>query len=203
MDYRRHTRHLRWEGDAVTLYSLALFLHVVGSLLLFVAFTVEGIGLFHLRRATTTDQVATWEGVLGLTRVFGPVSVVTILLPGLYMMFTSWGWVPWIAVGLFAWLAIAVTGAVNGIRLAQIVRRAGANATMIYRLRDPAFAISWFTRLTLALGIVFVMTDKPALLWALLCVCIASVVGVAAGVIATGRVSQSHDAPVSHARGDA
>ena len=92
----------------MTLYAFALFLHVVGVLLLFAAITAEGIGLFQFRRATTTAQVATWQGVTQLARVFGPASVVAILLPGLYTMATSWGWVPWIAVGLLAWAAIAV-----------------------------------------------------------------------------------------------
>jgi hypothetical protein len=175
----------------VTLYALALFLHVVGSLLLFTAFTVEGVGLFHLRRAGTADQVAQWEGVLGLARVFGPASVVAILLPGLYMMFTSWGWVPWIAVGLVAWSLIAVMGAVNGIRLAMIVRRIRADGEMIDRLREPSFVVSWFTRLALAVSIVFLMTDKPQLVWALLSVAVAAIIGVVAGVLATGAGSRT------------
>ena len=175
----------------MTLYPFALFLHIVGSLLLFTAFTVEGVGIFHMRRARTTDQVAQWEGVLGLARVFGPASVVAILLPGLYMMFTSWGWVPWIAVGLIAWALIAVMGAVNGIRLAMIVRRTAADVSMIDHLRAPSFVVSWFTRLALAVSIVFLMTNKPPLSWALLCVAIAAVIGAATGVLATGAGSRT------------
>lgn len=174
----------------MTLYSFALFLHIVGSLLLIAAFTVEGVGLFHLRRAGTADQVAQWEGVLGLARVFGPASVVAILLPGLYMMFASWGWVPWIAVGLIAWACIAVMGAVNGIRLAMIVRRSAADPAGIGRLREPSFVVSWFTRLALAVSIVFLMTNKPSLTWSLLCIAVAAVIGVAAGVLATGAGSR-------------
>lgn len=83
----------------MTLYSLALFVHIVGALLLFTAFTSEGIALFHLRRSTTSAQVREWEGVAGLARIFGPASVVTILASGLAMMISTWGWVPWIAVG--------------------------------------------------------------------------------------------------------
>ena len=94
----------------MTLYAFALFIHIVGSLLLCTAFTAEGIGLLQLRRATTGSAVRQWEGILGLGRVFGPASVVTILASGLYMMISSWGWVPWIAVGLFAWVLIAVLG---------------------------------------------------------------------------------------------
>ena len=84
----------------MSLYAIALFLHVVGVLLLVTAFTAEGISLIHLRRVETSAQVTDWQSVAGLARVFGPVSVVAILVPGLYMMVTSWGWVPWIAAGL-------------------------------------------------------------------------------------------------------
>ena len=175
----------------MTLYPFALFIHIVGSLLLFTAFTVEGVGLFNLRRASSADQVAQWEGVLGLVRVFGPASVVAILLPGLYMMFTSWGWVPWIAVGLIAWSLIAIIGAVNGIRLSMIVRSTRSDGSMIDRLREPSFVVSWFTRLALAVSVVFLMTNKPSLAWSLLCVAIAAVIGVAAGVLASGAGSRT------------
>ena len=37
----------------MTLYAFALFIHIVGSLLLCAAFTAEGIGLLQLRRAGT------------------------------------------------------------------------------------------------------------------------------------------------------
>lgn len=171
----------------MTLYAFALFIHIVGSLLLCTAFTAEGIGLLQLRRATTDSAVRQWEGVLGLGRVFGPASVVTILASGLYMMISSWGWVPWIAVGLFAWVLIAVLGAVNGIRLSLTIRRLPAGAAPGTSLQSPAFVISWVTRLSIAVGIVFLMTNKPDLLAALLSIVIAAAVGVGAGVAMTRR----------------
>jgi hypothetical protein len=177
----------------MTLYAFALFLHVVGVLLLFAAITTEGIALFQLRRATTTSQVVTWQGVAKLARVFGPASVVAILVPGLYMMATSWGWVPWIAVGLLAWVAIAVMGAVNGIRLSVVVAAATSDPHRIHDLHARPFAVSWVTRLALSLGIVFLMTDKPGLLWAVLSVAVAAGIGVVAGLIATREMNSSAD----------
>jgi hypothetical protein len=177
----------------MTLYAFALFFHVVGVLLLFVAITSEGIALFQLRRATTSSQVETWQGVATLARVFGPASVVAILLPGLYMMATSWGWVPWIAVGLFAWVVIAVMGAVNGIRFSAVIAAATSDPRRIRELHARPFAVSWMTRLGLSLGIVFLMTNKPGLLWAVLSVVIAAGVGVAAGLIATREVNTTAD----------
>ncbi len=169
----------------MTLYAFALFVHIVGSLLLGTAFTAEGIGLFHLRRASGDAAVQQWEGVIGLGRIFGPASVVTILASGLYMMISSWGWVSWIAVGLFAWVLIAVLGALNGIRLSLLVRRITAGASPRTALRSRAFVISWLTRLALAVGVVFLMTNKPDLLAALVTVVVAAATGVVAGVALT------------------
>lgn len=165
----------------MTLYSLALFVHIIGALMLFTAFTSEGIGLFHLRRATTSAQVREWEGVAGLARIFGPASVVTILASGLYMMFSTWGWVPWIAVGLIAWFLVAVAGAVNGIRLSLAVRQIQTDAGAFGALSARSFVISWLTRLAVGVGIVFVMTDKPDLVWALVCIGVAAAVGASVG----------------------
>ena len=173
----------------MTWYSVALFVHIIGALLLGTAFTVEGIGVFRLRRATTSAQVREWEGVTGLGRVFGPASVVAILASGLYMMVASWGWVPWIAVGLFAWVLIAVLGAVNGIRLTGIVGRAGRDEAAIIALRGRSFVVSWMARVGIAVGVVFLMTNKPGLLWAVLAVLIAAALGAALGVLVSDRPS--------------
>jgi hypothetical protein len=169
----------------MTLYAFALFIHIVGSLLLCTAFTAEGIGLLQMRRASSDTAIQQWEGVIGLGRIFGPASVVTILASGLYMMISSWGWVPWIAVGLFAWVLIAVLGAVNGIRLSLTVRQISAGALPRTAVQRRAFVISWLTRLSLAVGVVFLMTNKPDLLAALVCVVVAAAIGVAAGVALT------------------
>ena len=176
-----------WRGTLMTLYSFALFIHIIGSLLLCIAFTAEGIGLLQFRRATTNSAIRQWEGVLGLGRVFGPASVVTILASGLYLMISSWGWVPWIAVGLLAWVLIAVLGAVNGIRLSLTIRQLPAGAAPGTSLQSRAFVISWVTRLSIAVGIVFVMTSKPDLLGALLSILITAAFGVASGVAMTRR----------------
>jgi hypothetical protein len=166
----------------MTVYAFALFVHIVGALLLTTAFTTEGIALLQLRRATTVELARQWEGVASLGRVFGPASVVAILASGLYMMVTSWGWVPWIAVGLVAWVLIAVLGAVNGIRMGLTLRQVIDGAAPTGSLRNRSFLISWLTRLGIAVGIVFVMTNKPDLLASVLAIVVAAAIGAGVGV---------------------
>src|SRR5258708_37737510 len=86
----------------MSLYSIALFLHIVGALLLFVLLTIEGVGL---RQGFMAAR---------LNRVLGPVSALAILVPGLYMS-ASQAAKGWVVVGITAWLLIAVGGAAAGI----------------------------------------------------------------------------------------
>src|SRR5919201_3955703 len=131
----------------MTAYSVALVLHVVGALLFFVAMTVEGVALRQLSRSTSLEQIRLAYALPRINRAVGPVSVLTILIPGLYMMATSWGWRPWIVVALTAWVLIAVFGTVSGVRLAALERipapASGAVSPEVQdRLRQPGFTIS-------------------------------------------------------------
>ena len=163
----------------MTLYSIALFLHIVGALLLFVTLTVEGIALRQLHRAATMEAAQVAAASLRLNRIVGPLSALGVLIPGLYMTATTWGWVPWIVVGLVSWLAIAVLGAVNGVRILALDR----SQALLTGIRNPIFMISWLTRVGIALGVVFLMTVKPGAAVALLAILLAAVAGLTLGVV--------------------
>ena len=107
----------------MTLYSVTLFLHIVGALGLFAALGLEWTSLRQLRRATTAEQAHEWLNALGLVRRMGPASLTAIFLSGLYLVATAWGIVAWIAVALGAMLLLPPLGAFNGLRLAAIGRR--------------------------------------------------------------------------------
>lgn len=148
----------------MSLYSIALFVHIVGSLLLFVLLTVEGIALRHGFMAAR------------LNRVLGPISALTILVPGLYMVALQWSLNGWIVVGITAWVLIAVAGAATGISL------------LAGRLSTQAAAASWSIRVGTALGVVFVMTVKPDLLPSVIAVVAGAVLGAAGGLAGMRQV---------------
>ncbi len=161
----------------MTLYSIALFLHIVGALLLFVTLTVEGLALLQLRRAATMEAAAGAAGLLRLNRIVGPLSALGVLIPGLYMSATSWGWVAWIVVALVSWVVIAVLGAVNGIRILALQR----SQALLTGIQNPVFQISWSTRVGLALGVVFLMAVKPGTVAAVLTVLVTAAEGAPLG----------------------
>src|SRR5438132_11642482 len=87
------------------LYSIALFTHIVGAVLVFVLLTIEGLGLrFGFASAP-------------LNRILGPISAAAILIPGLYMMAVQWGWAGWVVVGITTYVLIAAIGAYTGINV--------------------------------------------------------------------------------------
>jgi hypothetical protein len=142
----------------MNLYSIALFVHIVGALLLFVLLTIEGAGI---RAGFPTAQV---------NRVLGPISALAILVPGLYMVASQVGWKPWVAVGITGWVLIAIGGAVTGI------------SVMRGRMGVRTATISWLVRIGMALGVVFDMTVKPDALVAVAAVLVGVMVGAAAGL---------------------
>jgi hypothetical protein len=150
----------------MSLYSIALFLHIVGALLLFVLLTIEGVGL---RQGFTAAR---------LNRVLGPLSALAILVPGLYMSASQWGSKGWVVVGITSWVLIAVAGAATGI------------SVLAGRLTTRGAAASWSIRVGIALGVVFIMTVKPDLLLAVVAVAAGAALG-GAGAFASMRQVRS------------
>ena len=139
----------------MSLYSIALFVHVVGAVLLFVLLTVEGIGI---RSGTSGAQ---------LSRVLGPITAALILVAGFYMAAQT-GWHAWTAVGLASYLLIAALGTYTGIRTGR------------GRLSRGVAMLSWLTRVGIALGVLFDMTVKPDLVGSVAAVIVAVAVALAA-----------------------
>ena len=147
------------------LYSIALFAHIVGALLIFVLLTIEGLGL---RFGFPYAQ---------LNRVLGPVSALAILVPGVYMMAVQWGWAGWIETGIVSYVVIAAVGAFTGI---QVMRG---------RLDVQAATVSWLVRIGVALGVVFDMTLKPNLAESVAAVIVSAAIGAATGLLTRRRVA--------------
>lgn len=144
-------------------YSIALFLHIVGAILFFALLTIEGVSL---RQGVPAAQ---------LGRILGPISALLILIPGLYMVASPWGWKGWIVLGIAGWFLIAAGGAATGILF------------MANRVGRRAAAISWLIRIGMALGVVFVMTVKPDAAVAAIAVVAGALLGGAAGLAVARR----------------
>src|SRR5262245_50503995 len=109
-------------------YSVALLVHILGVLGVFIATGIEQVVLLRLRAARATQFVREWTRVMaGMDKLFPP-SVLLLLGAGLFMTFTVWGWdQAWIDVSLGTLGLVGVLGlAVNGSRLKAIERAVAA-----------------------------------------------------------------------------
>jgi hypothetical protein len=140
----------------MSLYSIALFVHIVGAMLLIVLLALEG---FTLRTGAAAR----------LNRVLGPIALVAILVPGFYMA-AQIGWHAWTAVGLASYALIAAGGAYTGI------------SVMRGRMSPAAATVSWLVRTGIATGVVFDMTVKPELAGSIAAVAVAVAFALLAAV---------------------
>jgi hypothetical protein len=176
------------------MYSILLFLHIVGALGIFASLAIEQAALLNLRRASTTAQAREWLSLLrALQRLTGS-SALILLLTGIYMMVTRWSHQAWAGLGLVGMIVMALIGAVvTGRRMRTIGQAVFADdvggllpSTVRERLNAPALRLSAWARLGLALGIVFNMSVKPGPLGAVAALVVATALGALAAQVVGG-----------------
>jgi hypothetical protein len=177
----------------MTLYALALFVHIVGVLGLFMGIGLQWIIVQRLSQAQTVAQVREGTSMVAIQERLWPTAALLILLAGIYMTVTAWGWrTPWIDVSLAALIVQgAVAGALINRRLKAIhtgiaatEAPAGAFPPGLKRqIADPVLRAAVQINAIMGLGVVFLMTTKPGLVGSLITLAVALLLG-----IVTGRV---------------
>jgi hypothetical protein len=185
----------------MTLYTLALFAHVVGAIGTFIGVSVWLFAAMALWRAQSVGQVRALSGLIQPSGVLAIVSILVLGVAGFYMAITVWGErATWIIVATISFLLLAPFGAfVIDPRLRALARAAAAApdgplpTAVAARTRDPLVGIGLYTYLGVLLGIVFLMTTKPVLVESIIAMVVATIVGLAAGLLVwwTMRLDQA------------
>jgi len=175
----------------MTIYTIVLFLHVIGAIGYFLGIGTWLIGFIAIRQAQRVEQVRTLAHLTGqIGPVFG-ISVLLILLTGLYMAITTWGFLTgWILVALISLILIAPLGTafIEPRRraidyLAQQTPDGPLPKSLEQSTHDPILLAALQTVTTLLLGVVFLMTNKPSLIGSIIVMALALVLGLASGVL--------------------
>jgi hypothetical protein len=186
------------------LYTIALFIHIVGVLGLFTCITLELASLFGLHRAQLLEEVRAWTGLHQVIVWMFPLAALLTLGAGLFLALDAWGWkIPWIDVAFFAFITMGLLGRLNASRNHQLLRAMGealsgpVPAELLPHLNDAVLWSSTLLLTTISLGVVFLMTVKPDLLGSLITLAISILLGLGAsavlrGVRPTGRQSQQN-----------
>jgi hypothetical protein len=185
-------------------YPLALFLHVSGAIGAFVSVGVWLVGLAALRRAQRVEQV---RAIAWMIIIVSPIMVLSVLLivgAGLVMALSVWGLrTSWIAVALGSLALVAPVGPlILDTRMRTILLQAGAapigpiSAVLAAETHNPILGSAVQTLASVLLGIVFLMTTKPALSSAILAMVVALLLGLLSSV-PLWRAPRHHEAQIA------
>src|SRR6266487_3888460 len=174
----------------MSIYSIILFVHVIGAIGYFIGIGTQLFVLVGLRRAQRVEQV---RALIQLNDLSGPVSGISVLLllaAGLYLAITAWSLLTsWILVALISLiLMVPTSAALIAPRRSAIVKQLAREApggelsrALERHLDDPVLATVFTTVVILLLGLVFLMTTKPNLAGSLIVMVVALLLGLAAG----------------------
>lgn len=174
-------------------HSISLFSHIVGGLGIFVALGLEWTGFQQMRIITLPDQVRAWMRILKSSSKLLFVSMLINTITGIISMWLEEGLEAWITVTLVSFiLMIALAMTITRPRLAAIGHTLIAENRMASQtIRNLAshilLWISIHTRVSVALGILFLMIEKPNLVGSLLTIGVAIVLGFASTLLVIRR----------------
>ena len=182
----------------MSLYTILVFVHVTSAIGLSAGNLISLFGLFAMRRALRVEQV---RAILGLLTLSEPVSAIALVLTpaaGVTMTITTWGWRNgWITVALGSFVLLLSMGVITGLRRGAIAKLVNEMpdgplpASVEQRIHDPLLGTAVYMLVALLLGIVFLMTTKPALDGALIAIAVSVVLGAAASLpLWRGRIGE-------------
>ncbi len=128
----------------------------------------------------------------------GIVSIVDILVFGIYMMAAAQIGAAWLVVAFWAFVLLAlIARALTTRRMSAIARMVATEQRSVAlalhsAIHHPLLWISMQTRIALALGIVFLMAVKPDLVGALVAVGVSLVAGVIVALLTQGNENAQH-----------
>ncbi len=174
----------------MSIYTVILFLHVVGAIGYFLGIGLWLFILLGLRRTQRVEQVRSLIHLTDLSAPFSGASAVLLRGTGLYLALSTWSLLTsWILVALISLLLMVPTSAaLIAPRRSAIVKQLAREApegelsrTLERHLDDPVLATVFTTVVILLLGLVFLMTTKPNLAGSLIVMVVALLLGLAAG----------------------
>jgi len=166
---------------------ILLFLHVTAAMGIVAGLGIEGLTLVHLRAARNGADVRQSLTSSRYAQRIAGSSLLVAIITGLYLATVYWHWSgAWMGVAMLTIIAMALVGGLmTGRALRSVTDAMGPGAIPALQAR---LGMSYTIRLGLFLGIVFLMTTKPASgPIALAAVAVAGAVGFLAGLPARRR----------------
>ncbi len=176
----------------MNIYSIALFVHVVGAIGYCLGIGVWLFVLVGLGRAQRVEQVRALIHLNNLSGPFSGISALLLLATGLYMALTAWGGLSgWILVALISLLLMFPTSAALIVprrralvdKMAREAPEGPLSEALKQRIYDPVLLAVLLTVAALLLGLIFLMTTKPDVVGSLIVMAVALLIGLASSVL--------------------
>ena len=185
------------------LYNVVLFLHILGAVTMFMAIAVLALTMLYMLHSKDMENVKRWSGIAVKFDALFPMSTLLILVPALYLVFSTWGWgTAWINVSLAALLGASFLGPVINLRRLKGIHAAAEaetdavpSAELMNKVRDRVLWNSVSVMSMMAVGILFLMVVKLAFLGSLMTMvlAVAAGFGIAQFILARTRPETSAD----------
>lgn len=186
-------------------YRIALFIHVMAALTLFIAVGLNFVSMLRMRQARSTERLAEWARLGLLAGRMIPIAILFITGSAIYMVTVAWGWqTAWVDVVLATFIGHAIfVQAIENPRLSKLHKGAlkapvGPTPLELHLLANDA--LLWtvdITVTTTTVGMIFLMSVKPDLVISLAAIGVTLLAGLALSVPfwqtnrARARVTQS------------
>jgi hypothetical protein len=174
----------------MSLYTLALFVHLAGVIIGIAGTCGWLFAVIGMRAARTVDQMRALFALYAMAGNVGLAGVLLIVVGGLYMSLSTELWQQaWLIVATISFvLDLAVGGALLTRRLQGLAKVADEApegplpASLLGPIQEPFARVALQTYIAVLFGIVFLMTIKPVLVWAIISILIAVALGVLSGL---------------------
>lgn len=166
-------------------YHLVLFVHICALLAAIGASALVHVSEIRMQAAQTKGEVRQWGMLAGsMDKVF-PLALLTLFATGAYLVASRWAWnLGWVDVAVGGVVLLFLGGGFLGSRGKALMRategdpHAPVDGVLMRVMRDPLTRSISSGNTGLAIGIVFIMVNKPPLLGALAALILAVAIGV-------------------------
>jgi len=169
----------------MTLFTIVIFLHLLGALALFIGYGIEWAASSLFRSASSVEQARAWLRMFMFSPALAGVGLGVLILSGGYLASLSGamkqGWIPASLLGVAIALLIGfivILPRMRGIRKVLPAQDAAVSAELRVRLADPLLLTAIRVRVMLALAIVYLMVAKTRFLPSLVALLVAMLLGL-------------------------
>lgn len=168
------------------MYQVMLFVHILGVLFMFAAVGITLTGMIGMLYSKDNQTLKVWATLSVKMDGFLPISVILILLPGLYLVFTSWGWeIAWVNVSLVSLFIMTLAGPIINLRrLKDILQAVNAESNekpskiLLAKVRNQVLWNSVSIMTMEVIAIIYLMTIKPSLIESLVAIVVFFAFGI-------------------------